>query len=169
MPRKIKFHTLFLYLFLILSATGFTACHHRHKAIDHPIVNEMPLPNADNYYYTPASSDKDVVSKNEHIFTVIEQMPQFPGGEEELMNFISTNLVYPGSALKDGIQGKVICRFVVTKTGRVESPEVVRSLDPACDKEAISVVKSLTRFIPGRQNGVNVSVWYVLPVVFKHK
>src|ERR1035437_978780 len=169
MSRKIKFHSLYLYLFLLLSAIGFTSCRHKHKAIVHPIVNEMPLPNADNYYYSPVSQDKEVVSKNEHIFTVIEQMPQFPGGEEELLNFISTNLVYPASALRDGIQGKVICRFVVTKTGRVESPEVVRSLDPACDKEAIRVLKSLPRFIPGRQNGVNVSVWYVLPVVLKHK
>ena len=169
MSEKNKVQSFFLYLFLLLSAIGFSSCRHKHKVIDHPIVNEMPLPNADNYYYSPVSQDKDVVSKNEHIFTVIEQMPQFPGGEEELMNYISTNLVYPGSALRDGIQGKVICRFIVTKTGRVESPEVVRSLDPACDKEAIRVVKSLPRFIPGRQDGVNVSVWYVLPVVFKLK
>ena len=169
MSRKIKFNSLYLYLFLLLSVIGFTACRHKHKAIDHPIVNEMPLPNADNDYYSPVIPEKEVVSNNEHIYTVIEQMPQFPGGEEKLMNFISTNLVYPGSALRDGIQGKVICRFVVTKTGRVESPEVVRSLDPACDKEAIRVLKSLPRFIPGRQNGVNVSVWYTIPIIFKLK
>jgi TonB family protein len=169
MPRKIKFQSFSLYLFLLLSAIGFTSCRHRHKDIDHPIVNEMPLPNSDNDYYSPVTPEKEVISKNEHIFTVIEQMPQFPGGEKELLNFISTNLVYPGRALRDGIQGKVICRFVVTKTGRVESPEVVRSLDPACDKEAIKVVKSLPRFIPGRQNGVNVSVWYTVPITFKLK
>ena len=169
MSRKIKFNSLYLYLFLLLLVIGFTACRHKHKAIDHPIVNEMPLPNVDNDYYSPVIPEKEVVSNNEHIYTVIEQMPQFPGGEEKLMNFISTNLVYPGSALRDGIQGKVICRFVVTKTGRVESPEVVRSLDPACDKEAIRVLKSLPRFIPGRQNGVNVSVWYTIPIIFKLK
>ena len=169
MPRKIKFQSFSLYLFLLLSAIGFTACRHKHKASDRPIVNEMPLPNSDNDYYSPVTPEKEVISKNEHIFTVIEQMAQFPGGEKELMNFISINLVYPGSALRDGIQGKVICRFVVTKTGRVESPEVVRSLDPACDKEAIRVVKSLPRFIPGRQNGVNVSVWYTVPITFKLK
>ena len=169
MSGKNKFQSFSLYLFLLLSAIGFTACRNKHKAIDHPIVNEMPLPNSDNDYYSPVTPEKEVVSKNEHIFTVIEQMPQFPGGEKELMNFISTNLVYPGRALRDGIQGKVICRFVVTKTGRVESPEVVRSLDPACDKEAIRVLKSLPWFIPGRQNGVNVSVWYTVPITFKLK
>ncbi len=70
MSRKIKIQLVFLYLFLILSATGFTACRHRHKVTDHPIVNEMPLPNADNYYYSPVTPEKEVVSNNEQIFTV---------------------------------------------------------------------------------------------------
>lgn len=169
MTGEIRFQLIHFYLFIILLVIGFTSCRHKHKIIEHPIVNEMPLPNPDNNYYTPVSTDKDLVSKNEYIFTVIEQMPVYPGGEEELMNYISKNLIYPASALRDGIQGKVICRFIVTSRGRIEKSEVVRSLDPYCDKEALRVLRSLPVFIPGKQNGVNVSVWYTLPVVFKIK
>lgn len=108
--------------------------------------------------------------ENEKVYQVIEQMPVFPGGEGELLAYISKNLKYPVIAQENAIQGKVILRFVVSKTGQVDTVkavEVVRSLDPACDKEAIRVVKSLPNFIPGKQNGVNVAVWYTLPVTFR--
>ena len=101
------------------------------------------------------------------VYTVIEQMPQFPGGETELLSYIAKNLKYPIIAQENGIQGKVIVRFVVTKNGSVDKVEVVRSLDPACDREAMRVIKSLPKFIPGKQNGVNVSVWYTLPITYK--
>jgi protein TonB len=103
----------------------------------------------------------------EKIYTVIEQMPQFPGGEGELLAYIGKNLKYPVIAQENGIQGKVIVRFEVTKTGAVDKVEVVRQLDAACDKEAMRVVRSLPKFIPGRQNGENVNVWYTLPITFK--
>ncbi len=101
------------------------------------------------------------------VYTVIEQMPVFPGGEGELLAYIAKNIHYPVIAQENGIQGRVVVRFVVTKTGMVDKVEVLRSLDPSCDKEAIRVVKTLPKFIPGKQNGVNVSVWYTLPVVYK--
>ena len=103
----------------------------------------------------------------EKVYSVIEQMPQFPGGEAELLGYIGKNLKYPVIAQENGIQGKVIVRFVVTKNGSVDKVEVVRQLDPACDREAIRVIRSLPKFIPGKQNGVNVSVWYTLPITFK--
>jgi len=103
----------------------------------------------------------------EKVYTVVEQMPQFPGGEGELLSYIAKNLKYPVIAHENGIQGKVIVRFVVTKTGAVDKVEVVRQLDPACDKEAMRVIRSLPKFIPGKQNGVNVDVWYTLPITFK--
>jgi len=103
----------------------------------------------------------------EKIWDVIEQMPQFPGGESELLAYIGKNLKYPMIAVENGISGRVTVRFVVSKTGDVDKVEVVRSLDPACDKEAMRVVRSLPRWIPGKQNGVNVSVYYTLPVTFK--
>ena len=101
------------------------------------------------------------------VYTVIEQMPQYPGGEGELLAYINKNIKYPVIAAENGVQGKVTLRFVVTKTGAVDKVEVVRSLDAACDKEAVRVVKTLPRFIPGKQNGVNVSVWFTLPIKFQ--
>jgi periplasmic protein TonB len=107
------------------------------------------------------------VEEPDHVYQVIEQMPQYPGGESELMSYIAKNLKYPVIAQENGIQGKVILRFVVSKSGVVDKIEVVRSLDPACDKEAVRVVRTLQRWIPGKQNGVNVSVYYTLPIAFK--
>ena len=107
------------------------------------------------------------IEEPDHVYQVIEQMPQYPGGESELMSYIAKNLKYPVIAQENGIQGKVILRFVVSKSGQVDKIEVVRSLDPACDKEAVRVVKTLQRWIPGKQNGVNVSVYYTLPIAFK--
>ena len=98
---------------------------------------------------------------------VMEQMPQYPGGESELLNFVYKNLRYPESAVKNKIQGKVIVRFVVNETGEVDKIQVVRSLQAECDKEAIRVIKLLPKFIPGKQNGKNTKVLYTLPITFK--
>jgi len=108
----------------------------------------------------------DLTGKEE-VYSSIEQMAQFPGGEAELLKFISKNLVYPAKDIANNVQGKVVLRFVVSKSGVVDNVEVMRSLTLTADNEAIRVVKSLPRFIPGRQNGVNVSVWYVLPISYK--
>lgn len=107
------------------------------------------------------------VVEEEKPYEAVEQMPTFPGGEAELMRFIRDNLKYPVIAQENGIQGRVILRFVVSKTGAIENVTVLRSLDPTCDKEAIRVVKSMPKWIPGKQNGNNVPVYFTLPVVFK--
>lgn len=103
----------------------------------------------------------------EEIFRSVEQMPTFPGGEAALMKYLSSHLQYPTMAAENNIQGKVIVQFVVTKTGKVGDVKVVRSVDKDLDREAIRVCKSLPNFVPGRQNGQAVSVWYTLPVTFK--
>lgn len=100
-------------------------------------------------------------------YTMVEQMPQFPGGQAELLSYIAKSLRYPVISAESGIQGKVYIRFVVTATGAVEGVEVVRSLDPHCDKEAMRVIASLPKWIPGRQNGKNVPVYYTVPITFK--
>ena len=107
---------------------------------------------------------KEVV---EEVFTVVEQMPQFPGGEAALMKFLQSHINYPPMAAENGVQGKVVVQFVVDKTGRVGEVKVVRSVDKDLDREAARVCKSLPKFTPGRQNGHPVSVWYTLPVSFK--
>lgn len=100
-------------------------------------------------------------------FQSVEQMPQFPGGDAELLKFVSSNLRYPTIAAENGIEGLVVVRFVVNKDGVVSDAEVLRSLDPSCDKEAIRVVKSMPKWVPGKQNGRNVAVYYTLPVRFQ--
>ena len=107
---------------------------------------------------------KEVV---EQVFTVVEQMPQFPGGEAALMKFLQSHINYPPMAAENGVQGKVVVQFVVDKTGRVGEVKVVRSVDKDLDREATRVCKSLPKFTPGRQNGHPVSVWYTMPVFFK--
>ena len=114
---------------------------------------------------------KEVITKapeaEEKPYTMVEQMPQFPGGDRELLSFIAKNLHYPTIAQENGIQGKVFVRFVVSATGDVKDVKVMRSLDPYCDKEAIRVIQSLPKWIPGRQNGRNVPVYYTVPITFK--
>ncbi len=100
-------------------------------------------------------------------YDYVEQMPQFPGGDKEMLSFISQNLRYPAAAQENGIQGRVIVRFVISTTGEVTNVTIARSLDPICDKEAIRVIKMMPKWIPGKQNGNAVSVNYSVPVVFK--
>ncbi len=103
----------------------------------------------------------------EEIFTAVEQMPQFPGGEGELLKYISTHIKYPTMAAENNIQGRVVVKFVVQKDGKVGEVVVLRGNDPDLDKEAVRVVKTLPNFIPGKMNGQAVSVWYTLPINFK--
>jgi len=97
----------------------------------------------------------------------VEQMPQFPGGDEELMKFIKDNLHYPKVAAEVGIEGRVTIRFVVSRIGEVTDVTVIRGFDPSCDREAVRVVKMMPKWIPGRQQGRNVPVYYTLPIVYK--
>jgi protein TonB len=97
----------------------------------------------------------------------VEQPPQFPGGEKELMKWLSENIKYPIIAIEKGIEGRVILRFIVGANGTVSGVEVQRSLDPSCDREAVRVVKNMPKWMPGKQNGQTVNVYYTLPVLFK--
>lgn len=101
------------------------------------------------------------------VFDSVEQDPQFPGGQEALLKWISNNIRYPSVAQENGIQGKVTVQFVVTKTGSIGQVKVVRGKDPDLDKEAVRVVKSLPKFTPGKMNGHPVNVWYTLPITFR--
>lgn len=101
------------------------------------------------------------------VYTVVEQMPKFPGGNDSLLLHIARNIKYPSNESIQNIEGKVICRFIVNKDGSISNIEIIRGLDTLLDKAALDVIKSLPNFIPGKQNGVNVSVWYIIPIHFK--
>jgi len=99
--------------------------------------------------------------------THVEQMPQFPGGDAELMKWLSSHITYPTSAIEAGIFGSVVLKFVVRPDGSIDDVTIVKSLEPNCDMEAIRAVKKMPNWLPGKQNGNPVSVWYTLPVRFK--
>ena len=103
----------------------------------------------------------------EKVFEVVEQMPSFPGGDKALMDFLSNTVKYPVVAQENGVQGRVVISFVVEKDGSITDVRVVRSVDPSLDKEAARVVKSMPRWIPGKQNGAAVRVKYNVPVSFR--
>lgn len=101
------------------------------------------------------------------VFTSVEQMPQFPGGDVALLKYISDHIKYPTIAMENNVQGKVVVQFVVTRDGSIGEVKVARGKDPDLDKEAVRVVKTLPKFIPGKMNGQAVNVWYTLPINFK--
>ncbi|MBO4810178.1 MAG: energy transducer TonB [Prevotella sp.] len=101
------------------------------------------------------------------VFEVVEQMPQFPGGDAALMQYLSTHIKYPVVAEENGIQGRVVCTFVVERDGSITDVRVVKSVDPSLDKEAVRVIKSMPKWIPGKQNGSAVRVKYTVPVTFR--
>jgi periplasmic protein TonB len=112
---------------------------------------------------TPKSEDKPV----EKVYTWLEEMPKFPGGDSELMKFFSQNLVYPEIAKRAGVEGKVILSFIVDKNGNIVDVKVAKSIGAGCDEEAMRVLKIMSRWIPGKQNGNPVVTRMNLPVVFK--
>lgn len=101
------------------------------------------------------------------VFEVVEQQPAFPGGMDKLMQWLSKNLKYPASAQENGTQGRVVVQFVVNKDGSIVEPKVVKSVDPALDKEAIRVVSAMPHWTPGKQRGKAVRVRFTLPVTFR--
>jgi len=101
------------------------------------------------------------------VFDVVEQMPSFPGGMAALMAYLQKSIKYPPVAEENGIQGRVVCTFVVERDGSVTDVRVAKSVDPSLDKEAVRVVSALPKWIPGKQNGQSVRVKYTLPVTFR--
>ena len=103
--------------------------------------------------------------EEEVIFVVVESMPEFPGGQQAMMKYIGENIKYPVIAQENGIQGRVICQFVIEKDGRVTDIQVVRSSgEPSLDKEAVRVINSMPKWKPGKQRGKPVRVKYTIPV-----
>lgn len=101
------------------------------------------------------------------VFDVVEEQPSFPGGQGALMQWLRDNIEYPVIAAENGIEGRVIVQFVVSKSGSISNVNVVRGVDPSLDKEAVRVVSNMPNWTPGKQNGTTVNVRYTLPVTFK--
>jgi len=100
-------------------------------------------------------------------FFVVEEMPEFPGGDKALLEFIAKNLKYPREATDNNIEGRVYIQFVVQPDGSIGRVDVLKGVDPIIDNEAVRVVGLLPKFKAGRQNGIPVPVWYSVPVTFQ--
>ena len=107
--------------------------------------------------------------KNNMVFDVVEVMPQFPGGQIAMLQYLMKNIKYPEQAMKEGIQGRVTVRFIVEKDGSISDVKPVLSVHPLLNKEAVRVVESMPKWTPGKQNGKPVRVRFNLPVMFKLK
>lgn len=101
------------------------------------------------------------------IFEVVENMPDFPGGQAALMQYLAKNIKYPTIAQENGTQGRVIVQFVVNKDGSIVDANVVRSVDPYLDKEALRVINTMPKWKPGMQRGKPVRVKFTVPVMFR--
>lgn len=115
----------------------------------------------------PKPAEPPKPKPKEVVFDFVSQKPEFPGGEEALMAYLTDNLKYPRVALENNIQGTVAIRFVVDTQGRISSAEILKDIGGGCGAEALRVVKSMPHWTPGEQNGVKVHVRYVLPVRFR--
>ena len=115
-----------------------------------------------NHHQLPVKAEE----RSSEVCTIPEQLPVFPGGEHALLAYVAQHLKYPAQAIRDRVQGVVQLRFVVLENGRVGQVQIIKSLESHCDAEAKRVVRSLPRFIPGKQGGKAVRVWYTLPIRF---
>ena len=110
---------------------------------------------------------EEKVEKDEIYINVIEEPAEFPGGDKALLKFINSNVNYPTIAQENGIDGKVIIRFVVNEEGKATNAEVIRSVDTNLDREALRVINILPKFKPGKQRGKAVKVYYVSTITFR--
>ncbi|MGQ9847742.1 MAG: energy transducer TonB, partial [Bacteroidales bacterium] len=135
------------------------------------ITNEVTVENTEADANTEIQAKVEVQEEEETEevvnFYVIEEKPEFPGGEAAMFQWISKNIKYPEIAKENGVQGKVYIQFVIGKDGKVTDVQVIRGVDPSLDKEAVRVVQSMPAWKPGKQRGKPVKVSFQLPINFK--
>lgn len=117
-----------------------------------------------------ASAQKTVVSQsNQNVYDVVEQMPEYPGGMEAMIEFLYTNIKYPEDAIKQNIGGRVMVMFVIEPDGSVTNVRVAKKVFPSLDAEAVRVVKTMPKWKPGKEKGRAVRVNFTIPVIFSIK
>ena len=114
-----------------------------------------------------AVGDDSTTSDNEKVYQVVGQQPNFPGGKEELFKYLAYNMIYPADAAKNKVEGRVLVTFVIEHDGSISNVNVVNSVYPSLDKEAIRVVSEMPKWIPGKANGKTVRVKYTIPITFR--
>ena len=165
----------------VVAALGFGACRSAEGPVGNPTddTDTVAAPAAKQeakdgirlVYGPPPMTRNEGNEKEEldptRVYDIVEQMPCFPGGDEAMMTWVRQHLQYPESARRDSIEGRVILTFVVERDGTTTDFKVVRSVHPALDAEALRLLSTMPRWIPGRQNGVALRVKYTYPVTFR--
>lgn len=118
-------------------------------------------------FVAPVVEEEEEEESAQQIFTLVEKQPEFPGGTAELFKYLSKAIKYPVIAQENGIQGRVVCSFVVNRDGSIVDIQVMRGVDPSLDKEAIRVISEMPKWKPGEQRGKPVRVRFILPVQFR--
>ena len=119
---------------------------------------------------TTVSAQKTVVAqKNQKVFDIVEQMPEYPGGQAALFEYLSKNIKYPADAEKKKVEGKVFVTFVVDADGKITDVSLMRKVFPSLDAEAVRVISAMPNWIPGKQKGQVVRVKYTVPIMFRLK
>ena len=166
-------------LTLLITLCPILAFASDYRYFESTVVNNAT--DKDSEYIVPDSVDESISNLNsnrakikkhvhqkkhndEKVYEVVEQMPSFPGGQEALMTYINHNIKYPE---EDCGQGRVTVSFIVEKDGSITNATIRRSVDPAFDREALRVISSMPKWIPGKNNGRNVRVRFNVPVQFK--
>ena len=122
------------------------------------------------FCFSTANAQKTVVSqKNQKVYDVVEQMPEYTGGMSALIDFLSTNIKYPEDAQKQKVEGRVLVNFVVEVDGSITDIQVLKQAFPSLDAEAVRVVKAMPHWTPGKVKGKPVRVRYTLPIVYRLK
>lgn len=116
------------------------------------------------------SAQKTVVAqKNQKVFDIVEQMPEYPGGQAALFEYLSKNIKYPADAEKKKVEGKVFVTFVVDTDGKITDVSLLKKVFPSLDAEAVRVISAMPNWIPGKQKGQVVRVKYTVPIMFRLK
>jgi TonB family protein len=113
------------------------------------------------------ASNPDMTPDKNGVYQIVEEMPQYPGGENALMDYVSKNVVYPKEAQEKGISGRVFVSFIVEKDGSVSNVDVKRGIGGGCDDEAVRVIKAMPKWKPGKMKGKPVRVSYMMPITFR--
>jgi protein TonB len=149
--------------------------------VDKPVEEEQPPPQEKLSETTVSTVTQEgekeielppepVVDPDEgKIFTIVEEMPSFPGGENKLFEYLRNNIKYPPVARENGITGRVYVTFVVDRDGKIKDAKVIRGIGAGCDEEALRVVRTMPDWKVGKQNGRAVQVQYNLPINFTLK
>ncbi|HLW07540.1 MAG TPA: energy transducer TonB [Marinilabiliaceae bacterium] len=134
--------------------------------IDELIILDTELNKDQEINFANLITDDSEERENDGFFLVVEEMPEFPGGEAALKRYLATAVKYPIIAQENNIQGRVSIQFIINTRGEVTNATVLRGVDPSLDKEALRVVESMPRWKPGKQRNKTVRVSYTVPINF---